>query len=148
MIVVKEQWWKFAKMDPLAYFDSGNTHYAQCFQALFGPTPSWNNETVGDIIESLLGLLFILRHRRDYPSLGIKAKDVDLIAQRVPLPFAHFMHDRCRAVFRLIQATAWNETYTDPFARIKADAEMVQMKINVPCRRKRVLTDLQSVNRC
>ena len=139
-IVVKEQWWKFANMDPLEYFDPGNTHYTQCFHALFGPTPSWNNETVGDIIESLLGLLFIVRHRRDYPTLSIKAKDVDLIAQRVPLPFAHFMHDWCRAVFRMIQSTAWKETYTDLFARIKAYAENVQMKVSLPCR-KRVLTD-------
>ena len=131
-VELRAHWWKFATIDPLSYFDPGNRHYAECFHALFGKTPGWNDETIGDMIESLLGLQFVATHRRDYPALGIKANDIDLIKEKVPLAFAHFIHDWCRAVFRLRQATAWKKNYADLFARIKADAEMVQMKINVP----------------
>ena len=80
-IVGRDAWWKFAIIDPLQYFDPGNSHYAECFHALFGATPFCNNETIGDIIESLLGLQFVVSHRRDYPTLGIKANDIDLIKE-------------------------------------------------------------------
>ena len=69
------------------YFDPGNAHYKLCFVLLFGDM-SWNAETVGDIIESILGMQYLLKHSAvpDVPNF--------------PHSFANFLHDWCLALYR------------------------------------------------
>ena len=104
------------KYNPDDYFDPGNAHYKWCFEALLGETPGWNAETIGDIIESLLGLQFLVRGQ------GLKLR-------YLPGAFASFLHDWCLFVYRYHQATAWSMEYGEVFARIKAESNHVQIQV-------------------
>jgi hypothetical protein len=76
------------------YFDPGNKHYKLSFVLLFGDL-GWNAETVGDIIESILGMQYLLRHYNvpEVPDF--------------PHGFARFLHDWCLALYRWRAATGW-----------------------------------------
>ena len=76
------------------FFDPGNDHYKLSFELLFGNV-SWNAETVGDIIEAILGIQYLLKHY-DVPALP-----------NFPHGFATFLHDWCLAIYRLRAARGW-----------------------------------------
>ena len=101
------------RLDPEDYFDPGNRHYKHCFEALIGPT-LWNQGTVGDIIESLLGLQFLINQQR-------------VKIQNFPTRMVAFLHDWCLSVYRYHHSLAWGLSYKEVFARIKAESQHVQM---------------------
>ena len=76
------------------YFDPGNDHYKLSFELLFGNV-SWNAETVGDIIEAILGIQYLLKHY-DVPALP-----------NFPHGFATFLHDWRLAIYKLRAARGW-----------------------------------------
>ena len=88
----------------LGYFDPGNNHYKECAEALIGPL-EWNQCTVGDIMESLLGLRYL-------------AKERGISSCYFPKSFVLFLHNWCLAVYRYNQSLGWTP-YAEVFARIK-----------------------------
>ena len=98
---------------PDDYFDPGNSHYKNCFDALLGAS-RWNEGTVGDIIESLLGLQFLINH------YGLKI-------QMFPTKMVDFLHDWCLFVYRYCQSMAWEVEYRNVFDRINDESEHVQL---------------------
>ena len=89
----------------VSYFDPGDQHYKVCFEALFG-TVEWNQCTVGDIVESLLGIQY-------------RSKNNIEKFERLPDGFVKFIHDWCLAVYRYRQAVGWTVPSTDLFERIR-----------------------------
>ena len=94
------RWRSWKKVDDKAYFDPGNEHYKNCFEMLFGRT-DWNRETVGDIVESLLGMQYLIANTeevfKEEPSHWVM----------FPTGFVTFLHDWCLAVHRYKQSTGW-----------------------------------------
>ena len=86
------------------YFDPGNKHYKLSFVVLFGDF-GWNAETVGDIIESILGMQYLLRHY-NVPEVP-----------HFPHRFARFLHDGCLALYRWRAATGWIYNEASDIAR-------------------------------
>lgn len=86
-------------IDPNDYFDPGNWHYNICIVLLFGDVP-WNAETVGDIVESILGLRYLI-------------EEESMICDNFPFAFANFLELWCVAVYRWFECTAWRDTGVD-----------------------------------
>ena len=89
-------------LDVTLFYDPGNQHYKVCMELLFpGAVTAWNQETVGDIVESLLGLQYLI--------------ESDLMGARFGIPdfphaFVNFLHDWCHALYQWMKATAWRRT--------------------------------------
>ena len=84
-------------LDIKDYFDPGNWLYTVAMKVLFRQVlveNGWNEETVGDIVESLLGIQFLKRNY-DVPQINI------------PDQFIDFLHLWCLSIYRLMMATAW-----------------------------------------
>ena len=62
----------------------------------------WKAETVGDILESLMGIEWLCDncHVAEPPDF-------------FPCAFVHFLHDWCYAVYRFHRETAWRHDTTD-----------------------------------
>ena len=90
--------------DESGYFDPGNNHYKECAEALIGPL-EWNQVTVGDIMESLLGLRYLTKER-------------GLERCYFPKSVVLFLHNWFLAVYRYNQSLGWTP-YAEIFARIK-----------------------------
>ena len=84
-------------------FYPGNYHYKKCAEALIGPL-EWNQVTVGDIMESLLGLSYLTKERR--------------LEMWYPKSFVLFLHNWFLAVYRYNQSLG-RTPYAEIFARIK-----------------------------
>ena len=80
-------------IDPDHYFDPGNWHYKMCFVLLFGDVP-WNENTVGDILESILGTRYLIENE-------------GLACTHFPFAFATFLEKWCVALYRWFECTAW-----------------------------------------
>ena len=80
-------------IDPDHYFDPGNWHYKICFVLLFGDVP-WNENTVGDILESILGTRYLIENE-------------GLACTHFPFAFATFLEMWCVALYRWFECTAW-----------------------------------------
>ena len=62
---------------------------------------SWKAETVGDILESLMGIEWLCIHDKlDWPAF-------------FPSAFEHVLHDWCIAVYRFHMETAWRHDTID-----------------------------------
>ena len=96
---------KVKHLSMTGYFDPGNFHYRKCFETLFGKV-DWKAETVGDIIEGLLGMHYLVQNN------CTKSKDL-------PVGFVKFLHNWCLAVYRYNQSLGWAVPYDEVFARIK-----------------------------
>ena len=83
------------------YFDPGNWHYATSMRLLWPSHSIWNQETVGDIVESLLGLQYLLAH-------GMVQH-----LQNSPHGFVNFLHDWCCATYEFFQITSWSNVDVD-----------------------------------
>ena len=70
----------------------------------------WNQNTVGDMIESLMGLHDLM-----------STKQVENIPS-FPFGFVRFLHDWCLAMYRYSQATAWKFSYAEISMQIKLRA--------------------------
>ena len=87
--------------DNKVYFDPGNKFYKHCFQALFGKDNNWNQETLGDIIESLLGIDYRVKHGLMKP------------IECFPYSFVKFLHDFCLTAYIATEAYAWRVSTHD-----------------------------------
>ena len=88
---------KMKFIDIGTYFDPGNWHYQVCFELLFGDVPWWNQETIGDMFESILGMRYLIENE------GVPYTTF-------PFGFAEFLERWCVAVYRWFKCTAWRHT--------------------------------------
>jgi hypothetical protein len=89
-------------LDPNLFYDPSNSHYKLCMELLFpGALRAWNQETVGDIVESLLGLQYLIENDMMGARSGVPA---------FPHAFVNFLHDWCHGLYQWMKATAWRRT--------------------------------------
>ena len=87
------------------YFDPGNWHYSICMRLLWprlGSQGNWNDETIGDIVESLLGMQYLIAHRPN-----------ELKVRHFPDYLVKFLHDWCYVVYSYFKSTTWAITDTE-----------------------------------
>ena len=106
------------------YFDPGNEHYKRCLEALLGPLPQWNQETVGDIVESLLGFQYQVDH--DLREAHSFPADMVRSFGRFPTNMVRFLHNWCLYVYRYYQSRAWEAPYDALFGDIRKEGLHVQ----------------------
>ena len=106
-------WSKDQRLQTDRYFDPGSWHYKVSMGVVLGEMP-YNEETVGDIVESLLGLQYIIKFGEETTDdTASKTAPRQRTSRFFPHGFVNFLHDWCLALYLYFRASNWRITTID-----------------------------------